>query len=248
MESLDSTADAQIFWDHPVLGKGRPGWHIECSAINYLAFKGQPTTIHTGGVDLIFPHHTNEIAQSQPIYRPFVNYWYHNEHLLVDGGRMGKRFNNFYTITGLKAKGYSGQDLRYFYLGSSFTSQQNFTFEALAAARVAREKLFKSGQNEPQNTQAFQAALNDNLNAPQALAAVWAGNATREQIESVLGFKPEQELVIPKEIQNLLAERAEAKQQKDFKKSDDVRLRIERLGYEIMDTPEGQKVKKKTQI
>lgn len=246
-KAWDETSDGQIFWDHPQLGKGRPGWHIECSVINKVAFKGEPTDIHTGGVDLIFPHHTNEIAQSQPFYKPFSRYWYHNEHLLVDGGRMGKRFKNFYTVRDLQAKGFSGQDLRYFYLGSSFTAQQNFTFDVLVAAKTSREKLLllpDSGKEVP----GFKEALKNDLNLPQALAAVWSAGTIGEDVTGVFGFKTEDALDVPQEIQQLIKKRSDAKEAKDFKKSDELRKQIEDLGYEVMDTPEGQKVKKKLQI
>jgi cysteinyl-tRNA synthetase len=246
--------DANIFWPDLAGDKdvrfpnGRPGWHIECSVINKVAFKGEPTDIHTGGVDLIFPHHTNEIAQSQPFYKPFSRLWHHNEHLLVDGSRMGKRFDNFYTIKDLMAKGFSGQDLRYFYFSSSFLSQQNFTFEALAAARSAREKIFGLASQSPQNPQALKEAISDNLNAPKALSALWSGNLTEQQIASVLGFEQEQLQILSPEIQKLFDLRAEAREAKDFSKSDQLRKQIEDLGYEIMDTQEGQKIKRKIQV
>jgi cysteinyl-tRNA synthetase len=101
-KAWDKKTDGQIFWDHPQLGKGRPGWHIECSVINKIGFKGEPTDIHTGGVDLIFPHHTNEIAQSQALAGKgnFVHHWFHSEHLLVDGKKMSKSAGNFYTLYG----------------------------------------------------------------------------------------------------------------------------------------------------
>jgi cysteinyl-tRNA synthetase len=95
--------DAKIFWEHPDLGPGRPGWHIECTLINYFKFPSG-TDIHTGGVDLMFPHHTNEIAQARPIYEPkeFVRYWLHSEHILVDNKKMAKSSGNFYTLADLE--------------------------------------------------------------------------------------------------------------------------------------------------
>lgn len=244
-KAWDEKSDAQIYWDHPELGKGRPGWHIECSVINQIGFKDEPTDIHTGGVDLIFPHHTNEIAQSQPFHKPFSRYWYHNEHLLVDGGRMGKRFNNFYTIKDLKARGFTGQDLRYFYLSSSFITQQNFTFEALAAARTAREKIFQLQSGAFENKETIDEALNDNLNGPQALSVVWSGNSNKKEIEDALGFTPDEAIEISTDLQKLIDERNSARSSKDFKKADELRKQIEALGYELMDTADGQRVKKK---
>ncbi len=96
-------ADGNIYWDHPILGKGRPGWHIECSTINKLKFS--VTDIHTGGVDLIFPHHTNEVAQSHPIYQPFVRQWFHSEHLLVENKKMAKSAGNFHTLHDISTNG-----------------------------------------------------------------------------------------------------------------------------------------------
>jgi cysteinyl-tRNA synthetase len=243
-KAWDKETDGNIFWEHPQLGKGRPGWHIECSVINRVAFGGEATDIHTGGVDLVFPHHTNEIAQSQPFYKPFSRFWYHNEHLLVDGGRMGKRFNNFYTVKDLKEKGFSGQDLRYFFLNSSFTSQQNFTLEGLASSRTAKEKLL--GLMKSDNAlMDFKSAIQENLNFPKALASVWEGGGISELENSVLGFKVDEVADLKPEIQELVDQRQQAKNAKDYKKSDELRKQIEDLGYEVMDTPDGQKVKKK---
>lgn len=243
----NTETDGQIFWSHPKLENGRPGWHIECSVINKIAFKGEPTDIHTGGVDLIFPHHTNEIAQSQPFYRPFSRFWYHNEHLLVDGERMGKRFNNFYTIRDLKGKGFSGQDLRYFFLNSSFTSQQNFTLEGLASSRTAIKKLLALPKAKTISNE-FKNSFNDNLNFSKALASVWSGNNLSELENSVLGFSAQSDETVSAEIQVLIEQRKEAKLKKDFAKSDELRRQIEDLGYEVMDTPDGQKVKKKLKM
>ncbi len=239
--------DGNIFWEHKTLGAGRPGWHIECSAINALAFGGEPTDIHTGGVDLVFPHHTNEIAQSQPFYKPFSRCWYHNEHLMVDGGRMGKRFNNFYTISDLEKKGFSGQDLRYFFLNSRFTATQNFTFEGLQAAKTAKEKLLNLPFSE-KLPEGFVESLKDDLNLPGALASVWSSGFVSKEVLDFLGFFPEEAFEAPNDVLVLVSEREIAKKNKDFKKSDDLRIKIEDLGFEIMDTPEGQKLKKKVNI
>ncbi len=127
--------DANIFWPHPTLGEGRPGWHIECSAANYLAFGGQTTDIHTGGVDLIFPHHTNEIAQSEALTgRTFVHQWLHSEHMLVNGKKMSKSLGNIYTLEDLEKKGYDPLAYRYLLLQTSYKQKVNFTWESLGAA------------------------------------------------------------------------------------------------------------------
>jgi cysteinyl-tRNA synthetase len=131
--------DGNVYWETSI-GKGRPGWHIECSAMS-IALLGEHIDIHTGGIDLIFPHHTNEIAQSESICQSckeqgkrFVKYWMHNEHLLVDGKRMAKRYNNFYTLSDLTAKGYSARAVRYLLSAGHYRQQLNFTFESLDRA------------------------------------------------------------------------------------------------------------------
>ncbi|MFA5000976.1 MAG: class I tRNA ligase family protein [Candidatus Paceibacterota bacterium] len=144
-------SDANIFWSHPVLGDGRPGWHIECSVINDTAFKGETTDIHTGGIDLIFPHHTNEIAQIEALFGPeavragkkFVNEWLHSEHLLVDGKKMAKSANNFYTLADLEEKGYSPLAYRYLLLQTSYKQKVNFTWASLESAQKGYENLKK---------------------------------------------------------------------------------------------------------
>jgi cysteinyl-tRNA synthetase len=240
----DLETDGEIYWPSKTLGNGRPGWHIECSVINQVAFEGKTTHIHTGGVDLIFPHHTNEIAQSQPLYHPFVNHWLHNEHLLVDGQKMGKRFKNIYTIKDLKEKGFSGQDLRYFLMSSRFSIQQNFTWEGLLAARQARTKLLSLPEKGATPAEFFK-SLDDNLNLPQALSTAWSAGLLNSEMNSVLGFQKDSEEELPEAIKKMLEQRLKAKQEKNFGLSDELRKQIEALGFELMDTPEGQKVKKK---
>jgi len=268
-KAYDETADAQIFWDHPVLGKGRPGWHIECSVINDVAFKGKPTDIHTGAVDLIFPHHTNEIAQSQALLGKgnFVKLWSHAEHLLVDSKKMAKSAGNFYTLADIKAKGFSPMDFRYSLLSANYRSQQNFTWEGLKASSVARSRLIGSlmgeamGSNEGKiYKQNFLDSISDDLNIPKALSVAWDTLsddavlienkvATLMNFNSILGlgFDVAQKMV-PINIQSLMDQRVGAKQKKDFKQSDEIRKQIEALGYEVMDTPDGQKLKKKLSI
>ena len=127
-------------WDTP-FGKGRPGWHIECSAMIRKIFGGT-IDIHTGGVDLIFPHHENEIAQSEAAYREkFVRYWIHAEHLLVDGAKMSKSLGNFYTLRDIIEKGYSPRSIRYLLLSAHYKKQLNFTFEGLKQAENALERI-----------------------------------------------------------------------------------------------------------
>ncbi|MBI2575109.1 class I tRNA ligase family protein, partial [Candidatus Woesearchaeota archaeon] len=177
------------------LGKGRPGWHIECSAMS-TKYLGQPFDIHTGGVDLIFPHHENEIAQSEGAEgKKFVNYWMHCEHLIVDGKKMAKSLGNFYTLRDVLGKGYSPAAIRYLLLATHYRQQLNFTFEGLTAATNAVEGLIdfvrrlkevktearavagkESGKAEAaikKCSAAFENAMDDDLNISEALSSVF---------------------------------------------------------------------------
>lgn len=137
-------SDANIFWSHPVLGEGRPGWHIECSAINDIAFKGEMTDIHTGGVDLIFPHHTNEIAQSEALTgHKFVETWLHSEHILVDNKKMSKSLGNIFTLEDLEKKGFNPLAYRYLLLQTNYKQKVNFTWKSLEAAQKGYDNLKK---------------------------------------------------------------------------------------------------------
>ena len=176
-------------WDEPV-GKGRPGWHIECSvmAMKYL---GETLDIHTGGVDLTFPHHENEIAQSEALSgKPFVRYWLHAEHLSVDGQKMSKSLGNFYTLRDLVKKGYSPESIRYLLASAPYRTKLNFTFKGLndAAANIERLRNFKlrieterfaEGLNSELEARAhagiaaFDEALDDDLNTANALGAMF---------------------------------------------------------------------------
>ncbi|MFT4309604.1 MAG: cysteine--tRNA ligase [Candidatus Woesearchaeota archaeon] len=184
--------DGDVYWETRI-GKGRPGWHIECSAMS-TSILGERIDIHTGGIDLIFPHHTNEIAQSESICKScnekdrFVNYWMHNEHLLVDGKKMAKRYNNFYTLKDITRKGYSPRAVRYILGATHYRQQLNFTFESLD--RAEREiqrisdmmiRLKEQIGNVDKGTgyidiktyeKEFKEALYDDLNVSKALFAV----------------------------------------------------------------------------
>jgi cysteinyl-tRNA synthetase len=180
--------DGNVFWDTP-LGKGRPGWHIECSAMS-MKYLGDTFDIHCGGVDNIFPHHENEIAQSEAATgKKFVNYWLHNEHLLVEGRKMAKKFGNFYTLRDLLGKGYDPIAIRFLLLSTHYRAQFNFTFEGLEAAAGAVERLRNlvrrlrdangegSGGKVAELIREVQAgfgeAMDDNLNASVALGALF---------------------------------------------------------------------------
>ncbi len=184
----DPKRDGSIFWESP-FGKGRPGWHIECSAMAN-ALLGETVDIHMGGVDNIFPHHENEIAQSESLSgQPLSRFWLHIYHLIVDGKKMSKSLNNFYTLRDLLAKGYSGNEIRFLLISSHYRSRLNFTIDGLEAARrsLSRLEAFAyrlhdvsgaSGDDaclsslEKVRTQ-FQNGLADDLNISVALAALF---------------------------------------------------------------------------
>lgn len=139
-KAYDPDFDQAVFWE-TTLGKGRPGWHIECSAMA-KDLLGDAIDIHCGGIDLCFPHHENEIAQTETCtHKTFSRFWIHAEHLLVDDKKMSKSLGNFYTLRDLLEKGYSGRDLRMFYIQSHYRMQQNFTFEGLEASKHALDRI-----------------------------------------------------------------------------------------------------------
>ncbi len=132
--------DGDVYWETE-LGKGRPGWHIECSAMS-MKYLGETFDIHCGGIDNMFPHHENEIAQSEAATdKPFVNYWMHNEHLQVEGKKMSKSFGNFFSLRDLLSKGYDPTLIRYLLISTHYRQQFNFTFEGLEAAKASVERL-----------------------------------------------------------------------------------------------------------
>ena len=180
--------DGDTFWETEV-GKGRPGWHIECSAMS-VKYLGKHFDIHTGGVDLIFPHHENEIAQSEAANgEKFVNFWLHNEHLMVDGKKMAKSLGNYYTLRDLINKGYNPIAIRYLLLATHYRQQLNFTFDGLEASKNALQRLYDfvdnlkmvEGEGDyPQvkeilakAKQEFEDALDDDLNVSEALGVVF---------------------------------------------------------------------------
>ena len=187
--------DGDVWWDSP-WGRGRPGWHIECSAMS-MKYLGESFDLHTGGIDNLFPHHENEIAQAEAATgKPFVRTWLHCAHLRVNGEKMSKSLGNFFTLRDLLDKGYTGREIRYVLLGAHYRQPLNFTFDALAGARTALARLDEFAARlraagateipESRNTEipdsapawareglaAFSAAISDDLGTPAALAAV----------------------------------------------------------------------------
>jgi cysteinyl-tRNA synthetase len=181
-------ADGDVFWDTEI-GKGRPGWHIECSAMS-MKYLGKHFDIHTGGVDLIFPHHQNEIAQSEAATgEKFVNCWVHNEHLLVDGKKMSKSLGNFYTLRDLLNKKYEAKAIRYLLMSTHYRQQLNFTLQGVDAAKNAVERLNNfiftlqnatGSSDNPKITELIENAkksflekMDDDLNISEALGVIF---------------------------------------------------------------------------
>ena len=203
-------ADGDVFWETSI-GKGRPGWHLECSAMS-TKYLGKDFDIHTGGVDLIFPHHENEIAQAKcGIGGDFAHWWLHNEHLSIEGRKMSKSLNNYYTLRDILEMGYKPREIRYVLSSTHYRSKLNFTFDGLAAARSAIERIdefheswdqYPDGDAAPEATEAidrartaFNAAMDDDLNVSGALSHVFTLireiNAIHHQGKATKGFLPE---------------------------------------------------------
>lgn len=180
--------DGENFWQSP-WGQGRPGWHLECSAM-IAEYLGDSFDMHSGGVDLVFPHHENEIAQSVcACGGRFAAHWFHITHLLVDGGKMSKSLGNMYTLADLAEKGFNPMEVRYVLIGAHYRKPLNFTLESLAGAREALNKLAKAACKLAENMgmetalpsadfgvfQSAWDALNDDLNTPGALGGIFTG-------------------------------------------------------------------------
>ena len=272
--------DGDVFWETE-LGKGRPGWHIECSAMS-MRYLGERFDIHCGGVDNMFPHHENEIAQSEGATgKKFVNYWLHNEHLQVEGKRMAKRLGNFYTLRDLLGMGYDPIAIRYLLLSTHYRQQFNFTFKGLDAAKAAIERLRnfvrrlddldgkssgKIAKLMSKVKSGFGEAMDDDLNISVALAALFdfvrdvnnlldAGEVSKEEakqiidlisaFDKVLGVigKVKAETALPKEAEELIRKRDEARKRKDWKAADAIRQQLKEMGILMEDTATGVKWK-----
>lgn len=250
-------------WDSP-WGEGFPGWHIECTAMS-MKHLGDQLDIHTGGVDNIFPHHEDEIAQSEAATgKEFVKYWLHCEHLMVDDARMAKSAGNFYVLQDIIDSGFHPLAYRYLCLTAHYRSKLNFTWDSLKAAQIALDRLRDNlsewdgpGDMDEERRQQFLEAVDDDLDTPRGLAVVW--EMVRSNLPSsikaallldfdrVLGLelhkverKPRE---LPEEIVSLINEREAARKARDWAKSDSMRERLRELGVEIMDTPDGPKWK-----
>lgn len=271
-KTVGKFASHEMRWVSP-WGEGFPGWHIECSAMA-MSILGETIDIHTGGVDHIAIHHTNEIAQSEGATgKSFSKYWLHGEFLIVDGGRMGKSLGNAYTLHDIKEKKIDLLALRYLFLTASYRDQLNFTWDSLEGAQTALERLKKHFQTwacEKENDTVkkndeifsdfknkFTAALNDNLNTAKVIALVWdivkADLTAQEKFDLVQKFdqvlgldlrKVSQVAQIPQVVEKLVQERDEARNEKNFVKADKFRKEIENLGYTLKDTDKGTKLTK----
>ena len=251
--------DGDVKWPGPKgASEGRPGWHIECSAM-IKKHLGETIDLHTGGVDLLFPHHENEIAQSQCCNgTTFANHWYHSEHLLVDGTTMSKSKGNYYTLSDLTDKGYSATAVRYTLLSGHPRKQLNFTLDSLHAAesalkhlRAFHTALAPAGGDEAVFAPVF-AALHDDLNLPGALGALFTivnqgpagiSRAAFERALFVLGLKLDAPAApkadIPPAIADLAAKRWAAKQAKDFATADALRKDLTAAGWSMLDRKDG---------
>jgi cysteinyl-tRNA synthetase len=260
--------DHTMHWDSP-WGDGFPGWHIECSAIN-LRFFGDQIDIHTGGIDHIPVHHTNEIAQSEAATgkSPFSKYWIHHNFLTVDGQKMSKSLNNFYTIDDIKAKNIDPLAVRFLFMQTHYRKEMNFTWESALSAQTAYNKLKdlvltlrEQNQREtnPERVgdyhQKFIEALSDDFNFPEAIAVLWevakSDLSSEDKLNLLyefdqvlsLGLKEIEAVKIPDDILTLVKDRDEAKRQNNFTLSDQLRDQLKAKGYQIEDTPEGSRVK-----
>ena len=241
-------------------GRGRPGWHIECSAMS-RDLLGETFDIHGGGADLMFPHHENEIAQSICLSHShdFVRYWVHNGFLIVDGEKMSKSLNNFKTVRDVLAEGIEGVVIRYLYLTTHYRKPLDFTKKALedSAKSIARFREVANLTQQIGNFDEFIEIMSDDLNTPQILAKLheYAHLALKGDIESAvkvrtgckfLGLDLDKlEDTIPLEVLSLAKERLMAKSNKNWPLADVLRARITELGFEIKDTKDSYKVIKK---
>jgi len=276
-------ADEQPGWDAPI-GRGRPGWHIECSAMS-MKYLGETFDIHAGGMDLQFPHHENEIAQSEGATgKLFAKYWLHSEFLKIDDVTMSKSKGNFFTFRDLRDQGYSPLAIRYLLLSVPYRKQLNFTFEGLQGAestierlqnfrRLVRDAKTEAGSDATVAAlvdgalNEFEASMDDDFNTANALAAMHnlvreintvlsndglkaddrtAVLAAIEKFDSVLGiFGEEKEEMLDADIDALIAERQTARQQRNFKRSDEIRDLLAEKGIILEDTKDGVRWKRK---
>ena len=258
-------SDGPVGWDSP-WGRGRPGWHIECSAMS-MKYLGETFDLHTGGIDNLFPHHENEIAQAEAATgKPFVKTWMHCAHLRVNGEKMSKSLGNFYTLRDLIEKGWTGREIRYVLINAHYRQGLNFAFTALEDARRSLERIDRcvdlaTEGDAPEWATAhladFTEAVNDDLNIPRAFAALFGlvrdtnvhgGGSVlsvfrrMDEVLGVIFFGKAAKTAVPPEIQALLDQRAEARKAKNWAESDRLRDEIAAAGWSVKDSKDGQTV------
>lgn len=258
--------DRVMSWDSP-WGKGVPGWHIECSVMS-MKYLGVSLDVHAGGEDLIFPHHEDEIAQSESFSNEkFVKYWVHTSFLLVDDEKMARSKGNVHLLSDIINKGVSPLAFRYLTYQTHYRSKMNFTWESLEGASTALKKLYEFVSKLPEGQgyadkyeMEFLHAVNQDLNMPKAVSIVWelvrsdekdsVKAAALKRMDEVLGLQlfenASKMLKIPDEIQRLIAERKQLRKAGKYHLADQIRSKIEKKGYEVLDDKKGNvKVLKK---
>ena len=256
-------------WDS-FFGKCYPGWHLECSAMSNK-YLGEVFDIHTGGIDHIPVHHENEIAQGKGYCGKIpANYWMHVDFLQVNGGKMSKSLNNLYTLQDLENKGYSPIVYRLFNFTSLYRKKINFTFDAMESTKISLKRLKEGYKNHLNGNdiidnkvieefrKQFIDAINDDLNMPQAMGIVWniikCEKKSKQIAELLLDFDKvlgldidvidDENIKLPEEIQKLIDERIKARKEKNWDLSDNLRDKIQELGYIIKDTKDGMEIMK----
>jgi len=259
-------------WPSP-WGVGFPGWHIECSAMS-RKYLGQPFDIHTGGIDHIPVHHNNEIAQSEAAFeKPLANFWIHNEFIQIEGQKMSKSLGNVFTISDLKSKGIHPLAFRLWILSGHYRSPMNFTWDSVKGAQTALEKIvtkyaFELNDNDliesekklainesemrPNVIEDFEKNIFDDLDIPAVLPLLFSPLVTEKKtidtIDRVLGLNikklSEQIKEIPEEILKIKNDRDLARQEKNWEKSDELRVQIENLGFILEDKPNETLIRK----
>lgn len=253
----------QMEWDSP-WGVGFPGWHIECSAMA-MKYLGETIDVHTGGVDHIPVHHTNEIAQSETATgKQFARYWMHVAFLTVDGGKMSKSLGNFFTLQDIVDKGYDPLSFRYLLLTAKYGAGLNFTWNSLSGAQKAffslRERIaeWEDAGAEPDASllAEFKGHINDDLNMPQAIALLWktvglpistaVKRSTFIEFDKALGLGliKTKEDDIPEGIKTLIEKREALRKEKKWDEADKVRIELESQSYKVKDTKDGSRVKR----
>ena len=262
-------SDGPVAWDSP-WGKGRPGWHIECSAMS-MKYLGETFDLHTGGIDNLFPHHENEIAQAEASTgKEFVKTWMHCAHLRVNGEKMSKSLGNFFTLRDLLEKGYTGREIRYVLINAHYRSGLNFAFTALDDARKSLARIDACVEQATEGAvpewaqkhlEDFAAAVNDDLNIPSAFAALFAlvrdangkgaagtlgGFKRMDEVLGIIFFENKKKTVeIPADIQAMLDQRADARKAKNWAESDRLRDALAAAGWLVKDSKDGQTVTQK---